>query len=336
MQKIKTNPKFLTKITFAILVTLVIFNSENIAYAETTKGFSNWLDEFKSKAISKGISKDTVESALRDISYKEKVVSLDKKQPERTITYQDYKQKVIPYSRIKTARQKMAENFPLLDEIEKDFGVSKRYIVALWGIESDFGRRMGGHYIPQSLATLAYEGRRREFFEKELLLALKILDEGHIKISDFKGSWAGAMGQSQFMPSSFLAYAIDYNDDGRKDIWNSKADVFASIANYLKNTGWQTNYKWGRKVVLSKEIDDSLISNKIEKPLSFWRKQGVLQEDMKPLPNVAINASLIDPDGDDGDREELYLVYRNFKNIMKWNRSLFFATSVGLLADQLR
>lgn len=323
------------KLLLIFLVVALIF-SNNKAIANSAEGFLPWVDTIKQKAYSQGISKATIEKALAGIYYKEKVVKLDKKQPEKTIMFAGYKQKIIPAFRVRQARKRLKENYSLLDKIEKEFGVQKRFIVALWAIESDFGRRMGNFYIPQALASLAYSGRRRDFFEKELLNSLKIIDDGHVTVENFKGSWAGAMGQCQFMPSSFLSWAVDYNGDGRKDIWGTRSDVFASIANYLKNTGWEYNYTWGRQVKLTRNIDDSLWGRKVTKPMSFWRKMGVTRIDGLPLPSVDISASLIDPDGDKGTKKEVYLVYKNYKNIMKWNRSSYFATSVGLLADKLR
>lgn len=322
-------------LSLSTLFLLIIF-SDNRAIAGSEVGFFQWLGEFRQKAYAQGISKDTVDKAFDGIEYKEKVVSLDKKQPEKTIMFAGYKKKIIPQFRADQARKKLNENYALLDRIEKEFGVQKRFIVALWAIESDFGRRMGGFNIPHALASLAYEGRRREFFEKELMYALKILQEGHVAADNFLGSWAGAMGQCQFMPSSFIDRAVDYDGDGRKDIWGTKADVFASIANYLAQTGWEYDYTWGRRVKLTQNVPDNLWGRDVTKPMSFWKQMGVKKEDGSALPDADIQASLIDPDGDDGDKREVYLVYKNYKNIMKWNRSSYFATSVGLLADKLR
>lgn len=319
-----------------ILTFLSLIFLDNRAIASSQEGFLRWLSTIEQKAIAQGISKATIDQAFEGIYYKEKVVKLDKKQPEKVKMFADYKKNIIPAFRARQARQRLRENYALLDRIEKEFGVQKRFIVALWAIESDFGRRMGGFYIPQALASLAYEGRRREFFEKELLYSLKIIDEGHVTVDNFKGSWAGAMGQCQFMPSSFMTRAVDYNGDGKKDIWGTKADVFASIANYLQHTGWQYDYTWGRRVKLTRNIPDDMWGRGFTRPLSFWQAMGVRKADGSSLPDVDIGASLIDPDGDDGDKKEVYLVYDNYKNIMKWNRSSYFATSVGLLADQLR
>ena len=234
-------------------------------------------------------------------------------------------------------KSKLKKHEELLRKISSKYGVQSRYIVALWGIETDFGRITGGFPVISSLATLAYDGRRSKFFRKELLLALKIVDGGHILAKDMMGSWAGAMGQNQFMPSSFLNFAVDYNGDGKKDIWNTLPDVFASSANYLNLSGWDRELTWGREVIVTREINEELISRSarkidISKSLQEWSELGVLKADMNSLPNRDLQAYLIYPDGDDGRK---YLVYENFKVIMRWNRSLFFGISVGTLADMI-
>ncbi len=216
--------------------------------------------------------------------------------------------------------------------VEKKFGVQAQYIVALWGIETNFGSNTGGFKVVDSLATLAWEGRRADFFKGELIKALKIIDEGHISAADMKGSWAGAMGQCQFMPSSFFNFAVDANGDGHKDIWNTKIDVFASAANYLSKSGWNYGERWGRRVVLPKNFPENLIDRNLTKPLSYWAQQGVKLPDGAPLPSENMSAAIVAPDGTAG---EAYIVYNNYQTIMKWNRSTYFATSVGLLADAI-
>lgn len=182
-----------------------------------------------------------------------------------------------------------------------------------------------------ALSTLAYDGRRSKYFRTELMNALKILNEGHITPEDMKGSWAGAMGQSQFMPSSFLNFAEDFDGDGHKDIWGTQADVFASAANYLARSGWDDSMTWGREVSIPKGLDTkSLATLKVRKPLSAWQSLGVRQLDGSNLPGRDLSASLVMPDGKTG---RAYLVYKNFRTIMKWNRSTYFALAVGRLAD---
>lgn len=201
--------------------------------------FKAWLVGFKQRAILSGISKQTLDVSFANVELNERVVTLDKKQPEKSkITKEEYIANVINNARIIKAQKLLDENRDVLNKISARTGVEPQFIIALWGLESGFGANTGKFSIINSLSTLAYEGRRREFFEKELIAALKIIDQGHITADAMIGSWAGAMGQCQFMPSSFLNYAVDYDGDGRKDIWGTKEDVFASIANYLKTEGW--------------------------------------------------------------------------------------------------
>ncbi len=205
---------------------------------ENSPAFAQWKTSFHEKALNAGISQRLVDEALADIYVNERVISLDRKQPEHKLTKEEYLRNVINDARIQKGRRLFAENRALLDEISKKSGVEPEFIVALWGLETGYGENTGNFSVVNSLATLAYEGRRREFFENELLSALLIIDQGHISLGNMIGSWAGAMGQCQFMPSSFLAYAVDYDGDGRADIWKNRKDVFASIANYLYTVGW--------------------------------------------------------------------------------------------------
>ncbi len=235
-------------------------------------------------------------------------------------------------SRIKQGRAELQKHGPLLREISAKYGVQPRFIVALWGIETNFGGYTGGFSIIRSLATLSYDGRRAEFFRKELLNALKIIDAGHISLDEMDGSWAGAMGQCQFMPSSFLAYAVDYDGDGRKDIWSTLPDVFASIANYLSQSGWNDSLTWGREVRILENIDEALLEGKVFKSLHEWQALGVRNASGSALPAREIQAALTVP----GSRAEpTYLIYSNYDVLLKWNRSRYFATAVGLLSDAI-
>ncbi|MGC1886265.1 MAG: lytic murein transglycosylase, partial [Stellaceae bacterium] len=192
--------------------------------------FYAFLSGVRHDAAAQGVRASTIEAALRDTQYLPHVVELDRKQPERTMTFGEYLEKVVTSQRMEGARSQLAENRMLLDGIWRRFNVEPRFVVALWGIESDFGKVMGNYSVVSSLATLAYDGRRSSYFRAELISALRILDQGHIRADNMTGSWAGAMGQCQFMPSTFLGYAVDYDGDGRKDIWNDRADALASIA----------------------------------------------------------------------------------------------------------
>ena len=216
--------------------------------------------------------------------------------------------------------------------MESDFLVQRRFIIALWGIESDFGRFTGGYSVINSLSTLAYGGRRSEFFRSELIDALKILRIGEVSNSQMMGSWAGAMGQCQFMPSSFHRFAVDYDKKGKRDIWDSLPDVFASIANYLHRSGWKFDQTWGREVTLPENFDLTFIGLEHVNTIQGWQDMGVRRADGADLPGRQLSAAIILPDG---PGSTAYMVYDNFRNIMKWNRSTYFALAVGILSDQL-
>jgi len=301
--------------------------------------FDQWLTQLRKDALADGISDATLDAALKDVKLIERVIELDRSQPEFTLTFAQYLERVVPVSRQNRAKARFNEHRDLLKEIGQTYGVQPRFVVALWGIETDFGRVQGGFKVIPALVTLAYDGRRSEFFRKELMDALHIIEEGHISAEEMNGSWAGAMGQSQFMPSSFRQYAQDYDKDGHKDIWTTQSDVFASAANYLKSVGWQDDMTWGREVklpssgVASPDKAMALHDNKTKKSLPEWAKLGVLSADGSALPTRPLQARLVLPDGADGPA---YLVYANYEAILRWNRSNYFAIAVGTLADSMR
>lgn len=302
---------------------------------QSRKAFDDWVVSFKREAETKrGFSKKLLDEAFADVSYNDRVITLDRSQPHSTMTFPQYLERVLPDSRIKKARQLYHENRKLLDKIGKKYGVQPRFIVALWGIESNFGQNMGGFSIIESLATLAFEGRRANFFKDELYNALAILKNGDVKPRDMKGSWAGAMGMTQFMPSSYLELAVDYNGDGKRDIWGSKADAFASIANYLSKRGWDKHTTWGRGVRLPAHFDMSKVGRDIEKSIKTWHNLGVKSKNggSLPLKRGDVLASIVQPDEHD---RAFYMVYPNYKTIMTWNRSLYFATAVGIFSDRI-
>jgi len=297
--------------------------------------FPTWLRGLRQDALTSGIRPSTLDRALAGVHPIPKVLELDRRQPEKTITFAQYVDRVVNDARIDGARRRLEANRKLLQEIGAKYGVQPRFIVALWGIETDFGSQTGGFPVVSSLATLAYDGRRSDFFRGELINALKIVDQGHVAPSAMTGSWAGAMGQSQFMPSSFLSYAVDWNGDGRRDIWTTRADVFASIANYLSTVGWHADQTWGREVALPPGFDaGSLARLDVRKPLAEWRSLGVRRTDGGELPmRTDLEASIVLPGGP-GSSPAL-LVYDNYRTIMNWNRSLYFASAVGYLADSM-
>jgi len=294
--------------------------------------FGRWLEDLRHEALAKGVGAPILDRALRGLKPIARVIELDRKQPEFTMTFRQYLTRVVPAARVATGKRKLNENRALLETVAKKYGVQARFLVAFWGIETDFGRLTGGFSVVRALATLAHDGRRSSYFRKELINALKILDGGHIELSAMTGSWAGAMGQPQFMPSSFLAYAVDDNGDGRKDIWTTKADVFASAANYLARSGWKGDETWGRRVSLPEGLDQALASLKVRKRLSAWQDLGVRRIDGSDLPTRDLQASVVYPGKPGGDA---YIVYNNFRTILKWNRSTYFAVAVGSLADRI-
>ncbi len=294
------------------------------------RSFETWLEEFRREAITLGIRPATLDLALAGIQPLPRVIELDRKQPETTLTFDEYIERVVNDQRREAARQRVEENRALLDEVGRRYGVQPRFIVALWGIETDFGRVAGTYPVIAALATLAYDGRRSTFFRRELINALKIVDRDHVDPHRMLGSWAGAMGQSQFMPSSYLAYAVSYRGDGPPDIWSKREDVFASIANYLARSGWRGDETWGREVRLPAGFDANLVSLTVRKPLAQWTALGVRRTDGAVLPERDVAASLVQPGGTAGPT---LLIYENYRTILKWNNSSYFASAVGYLAD---
>ncbi|MFV0549567.1 lytic murein transglycosylase [Limnobaculum xujianqingii] len=302
---------------------------QSTAYNESQ--FPAYVEKLKARALSEGISQQTIDQAFANVYFLSRVIDSDKNQLEKKITLDDYLQRVLPDWKIDRARQMYQANKSKLNKASKRSGVPASYIVALWGMESTFGKRQGKEDIISALATLAFEGRREEFFTKQLIAALQILQQGHIQADKFKGSWAGAMGQCQFMPTSFLKYGLDGNGDGRIDIWNDKDDVFASTANYLATEGWNPNEGWGQEVKLTKALTDAAIGLEDAKAKSVaeWQKQGIVLSHKVPGKQ---QAWIIQPDDAQG---RTFMVFNNFRTIMHWNRSTYFAISIGTLADKV-
>jgi len=309
-----------------ILISLVLLSTQ--AFSNDT--FSDFVTGISNEAEKKGISLKLIKDFKTKVAFIPRVIELDRSQPEFKLTLDQYLARVVTSSRIKKANSKYKKNKKILKVISKHYGVQARFLVSLWGIETDFGRLTGGFSVVSALSTLAFEGRRHEYFKKELFNALKIINDGHITLSKMTGSWAGAMGQCQFMPSSFINYANDWDKDGSKNIWTSKPDVFASAANYLNKVGWSDKITWGRKVYIG-QFNKELKENKYYL-LNKWSSSGILNENKKKLPNVKIMARLIIPK-DYGNYG--YLVYSNFDSLLNWNRSNYFAIAVGKLSDSI-
>ncbi|MFW5833565.1 MAG: lytic murein transglycosylase [Pseudomonadota bacterium] len=299
------------------------------ARAET---FAAFLAEMRDLALARGIANATIDAAFAGLGADSDVIALDRRQPEGRMTFRTYRDRVVSRARIDGARRNYAAHAALLEEIGAAFDVSPRILVALWGIESSFGRVTGNHAVVRSLATLAHDGRRRDLFTRELLAALEIIDRTPLQPADLFGSWAGAMGQAQFMPTTYLDHAIDLDGDGWADIWHSQPDVFASMANYLRNIGWNGAYRWGREVRRPGGFAGLPTGRDDKRPLEFWEAAGLRRADGGPLPMAPIDAGLILTDDGAGPA---YLVYANFDVLMQWNRSTWFALSVGLLSDTI-
>ena len=316
---------------FLLLGFLFLLFSPSALAQEVPQDFAAWLKLLREDARSAGISEKTLDAALADLKAPEpRVIELDQKQPEKTESLEDYVAARVSEKRIAEGRL-MLQSYPTwLGWIERKYKVQRRFIVALWGIESNYGRHTGKHPVIPALVTLAYDTRRGEYFRKELLAALKILDAGHVSLSRMKGSWAGAMGPFQFMPSSYQHYAVDADGDGRINIWGSIPDALASAANYLAKAGWKNDQTWGRPVKLTQKLDSSQTGLDTRLPLSRWQSLGLRRSNGRALPRRNLQASLIIPDGQDGPA---YLVYSNFRALRRWNRSNSFAVAVGTLAD---
>ena len=328
----RIRPKIARAATGIALAGALLAGGSAVAQEASVESFAQWREGVRSEALGLGISAEIFDRAFAGIEPIPRIIELDRSQPETTLTFDDYEKGVVSEARVTKGRELLAAHRDLLEPIGREYGVPPRFIVALWGIETNFGQYTGGFPVIGALATLAHDGRRSAYFRQELLNALRILEDGHIAPEAMVGSWAGAMGQSQFMPSSFVQYAVDYDGDGRRDIWDTQGDVFASAANYLAQAGWSTGETWGRRVRLPAGFDPALTGLKIEKKLADWQALGLRRADGGDLPQAAISGSVVMPGGEGGPA---YLVYGNYRTIMRWNRSFYFATAVGLLADRI-
>ena len=320
-------PKF--KIIVSILIVSFFVLIQQGLCAEE---FSSWLEELRQEARAKGISESTLHEALDNLDPIPRVIELDRRQPEFTQTFWRYLDSRVTEKRIERGRTLLKKHKELFDTIERRYGVQPRFLVAFWGLETNFGDYLGSFSVIGSLATLAHDPRRSDFFRSELLAALSIIEDGHISAANMLGSWAGAMGQPQFMPSTFVRYAVDGDSDGRQDIWYTLLDVFASAANFLSESGWQGDKTWGREVKIPSDFNLELTGKKVKKTLAAWQNLGVRKITGQELPKVDIEASLILPAGHAGPA---FLVYNNFHTILRWNRSDFYAIAVGYLADRI-
>ncbi len=292
--------------------------------------FQAFLTSLRAEARRAGISQATLDRALAGLQPNQKVLERDRHQPEFTMTWERYRSLLITDQRITNGRAAYQQNRELLLRVRDRFGVDPGVIVGIWGLESSFGTGMGDFHVVEALATLAWEGRRASFFRGELIAALRILENGDITPARMLGSYAGAMGQPQFMPSSYLRFAVDFDGDGRRDIWTSKPDVLASIANYLGRSGWRGGESWGQQVTLPPSFDTTMTGRDIRKPVGEWARLGVRAYGNRPLGPSDAQAAVVMPDGGGG---EAFLVMANFTAIRRYNPSDYYALVVGLLGD---
>lgn len=306
-----------------------------IAIPHSTPGFAEspgpFLKTIWAEARQRGVAKSTFEAAFRDYRYLPEVIQSSKSQPEVKQDVGAYVEKRVA-PRVEKGRVKFREHASTLVAIERRYGVPAEVLIAIWGIETNFGRTLGGKNVVHALATLAQRGRRADYFRKELLTALDILQQGHIDAENMTGSWAGAMGQTQFMPSSYVTFAVDFDGDGRKDIWDSLPDAMASTASYLKKNGWRSGETWGYEIRLPGDFDfDGQMSSK-SRTIKEWRSLGIARVEGKAFPRPSDKARLYLPMGKNGPA---FLLLRNFKVIKRYNNSDSYALAVGHLADRV-
>jgi membrane-bound lytic murein transglycosylase B len=315
------------KIVAAFLLFLLVSPSA----LSQEQSFSDWVTDLRSEAAALGISEATLE-ALDDLEGPlPRILELDSSQPEFVQTFTRYLGLRVTDRQVERGQQLLRQHGALLEEVRQRYGVQPQYLAAFWAIETNFGSNTGGFSVLQALATLAYDPRRAEFFRSQLLTALQIIDDGHISAQSMSGSWAGAMGQLQFMPSIYSQYAVDGDGDGRIDIWNSLPDVFNSAANFLSESGWKGDERWGREILLPADFDFTLAGTGSRKSLQQWRDIGLLQTSGSPIPVANMQASVVIPAGAQGPA---FLAYDNFRTTRLYNPPIFYALTVGHLADR--
>jgi membrane-bound lytic murein transglycosylase B len=298
--------------------------------ARAESRFPSFVESLRAEALHAGISPATVEAAFARVSLNPKILELDRHQPEFTLTWAQYKARVIPPTRIANGRAAYARESSRLSSISATYRCDPRIVVGIWGLESDFGAKTGNYHVVESLANLAYDGRREGYFRSETLNALRILDAGDITPDAMTGSWAGAMGQPQFMPSSYLHYAVDADGDGKRNIWTNRADVFGSIANYLGRSGWRVGEPWVQPVRVPETFAAGATGRDIRKTLGDWQAMGVRRIDGTPFSRTDVTGAVVMPDGAGG---EAFMTYPNFHAIRRYNPSDFYALAVGLLGN---
>ncbi|WP_373185068.1 lytic murein transglycosylase [Halopseudomonas sp.] len=297
--------------------------------------FAQWKQEFRQRALAAGIDQTLFDRAFAGVEPNPGILRADSSQPEFTRPVWEYLDGALSSTRIARAQRLLQEHAATLAEIEQRYGVDRHILVAIWGLESNFGSNMGDNYVIRALATLAHQGRRPDFAHAQLLAALEILQRGDISPEGMLGSWAGAMGQTQFIPTTYNSYAVDFDGDRKRDIWNSSADALASAANYLRVSNWQSEQPWGAEVSLAGDFDYALADMSIRKPIAEWATLGVRNARGGPLQlaDGGQAASLLLPAGYQGPA---FLVLNNFRSILRYNNSTSYALAIGLLAERIQ
>ena len=292
--------------------------------------FDLYVEGVKAEARRMGLSPVVLDRAFAGVHANQRVIDLDRHQPEFNLTWEQYRTRIVSDTRVARGRELYARNRALLSAIDQRYGVPPGVLIGIWGLESNYGQSTGGFNVIEALTTLAWEGRRGAFFRSELMDALKILDHGDIAPERMTGSYAGAMGQTQFMPDSFLKYAVDYSGNGRRDIWGDLGDVFASTANYLAREGWRAGLPWGLPIGLAGGFNPTLAGRENRRAVGEWQRLGVIATTQRLPPPETVAAVLLPG----GPGSEAYLAsYPNFQAIRRYNPSDFYCISVGLIGD---
>lgn len=307
-------------------------NATLVQASSTEQNFQRWIAGFKSNASRRGISRTTLQQAFRGITYNNGVVDKDRNQSEFELQIWEYLDKTVSAKRVSNGKAALRKNKRVLAAIEKHYGVDKEVVAAIWGMESAFGEHRGDINVIEALSTLAFDGRRRNFFEQQLIAALKILQSGDIPAHKMMGSWAGAMGHTQFIPTSYLAYAVDGTGDGKRDIWSDNpTDALASTAAYLARFGWRLNHPWGQEVILPTGFNYAMVGAGTKKFVADWHNLGIRATTGKPVSDFG-RASILLPGGAQG---AAFIIFHNFHVIERYNKADAYVIGVGHLADRI-
>ena len=332
----KSSPAFVKQIGSFFQVRKFIFIATFIPFITNAtiadENFNQCKINLAERAKTAGFSPYITKTVIDNISPIKRVISLDKKQPEFTQTFEQYIKSRVTNYHVRVGREKLKQNKELFDKLEKEYGIPRQYLVSFWGLETVFGKHKGKMSVLNSLATLACDQRRSEFFTLELLNLFTLIEGEQVSVDQLQGSWAGAMGHMQFMPTAFLKYAVDGDNDGKVDIWQSEVDALTTAANYLNQIGWQSKERWGREIKLPKNFAFNKVEFDKYYPLNYFQQLGVQQTNQQALPSYDIQAELYLPSGHKGPA---FLLYPNFNVIMTWNLSKSYALSVGALANKL-